>query len=75
MPFAGQSGEDELDLLALATDRDLDVVEQAPGDVHGSFEPLVFPLGGRPDAAHRRINIGTALVVGLRGLEGGPKEF
>ena len=42
MPFAGQSGEDELDLLALATDRDLDVVEQAPGDVHGSFEPLVL---------------------------------
>src|SRR5918995_14716 len=62
VPFAGQRGKHELDLLALPPDCALDVVEQAPSDVDGSFEPLVFAFGGRPDAGHRGSNTGSAFI-------------
>src|SRR5919108_1573536 len=61
--LAGDGGEHELDLVALASNRELDVVEQAPGNLDGVFELLVCALGGRPDAAHRRSNTRSAFIA------------
>jgi hypothetical protein len=62
MSPAGQGRQDESDLLLLAADDEVDVLQQLVGDADRTLDPLAVPAPLGLEAAHGRPNIGSAFI-------------
>ncbi len=72
MSPTGQGGEDEPDLLLLAAHDEVDVLQQLVRDPDSTPDPLAVPPPLGLEAAHGRLNIGSAFIdISLsQGLQG-----